>query len=199
MRLSLPLLLAALVLAGCGDASEPVVELVPADALTGLLPDAVGAFAAAGDEVYRGYFADSTGALALVTVARTYLRGAVMMTLNVSSMDRPDRYRALIEAGGARATPDSVVRADPALAAAAAAGWAPYDVTYGRLLLHPDGRAVEAKSMIRGVPAVALGAVDLTRLWALPEAPVTVDTTFVRAAPEPPAAPAASDRGGALG
>jgi hypothetical protein len=153
------------------------------------MPDSVGAFLATGDEVYRGYFADSAGALTLVTAARTYMRGAVMMTLNVSSMDRPDRFRALVEAGGARATPDSVVQADPALAAAVAAGWDVYDVAFGRLLLHEDGRAVEAKSMLSDVPATAVATVDLARLAALTEERVTVDTSFVRASPPAPAPP----------
>jgi hypothetical protein len=176
----LPLLLFAIVAFDCTQAPPPVVDLVPADALAALLPDAVGAFQATGGEVYRGYFADSAGALALVTVARTYMQGAVMMTLNVSSMDRPDRYRAIVEAGGARATPDSVVQAHPALAAAAEAGWDVYEVAFGRLLLHGDGRAVEAKSMRAEVLTEAVQTVELARLAALAEEQVTVDTAFVR-------------------
>ncbi|HLT48681.1 MAG TPA: hypothetical protein VK002_15715 [Rubricoccaceae bacterium] len=184
------LLLFALAASGCASVPPPpVADLVPADELTALMPDSVGAFLATGDEVYRGYFADSAGALTLVTAARTYMRGAVMMTLNVSSMDRPDRFRALVEAGGARATPDSVVQADPALAAAVAAGWDVYDVAFGRLLLHEDGRAVEAKSMLSDVPATAVATVDLARLAALTEERVTVDTSFVRASPPAPAPP----------
>jgi len=190
-RLFLLLALGALAASGCTQAPPPVslvADLVPTDALAALLPDAVEDFRATGDEVYRGYFADSTGALALVTVARTYMHGAVMMTMHVSSMDRPDRYRALVEASGARALPDSTVRASPALAAAAAAGWRAYEVRFGQLLVHDAGRAVEIKMMLSDAPAAALAAVDLARLNALPEERVAVDDAFVRPGPEAPEA-----------
>jgi hypothetical protein len=189
----------ALVAFGCAPVPSPVADLVPADDLAALMPDSVGAFRAVGDEVYRGYFADSVDALALVTVARTYMHGAVMMTLNVSSMDDPDRYRAIVEAGGGRATPASVVQADPALTAAAAAGWDVYEVAFGLLLLHADGRAVEAKSLFPEATREALGTVDLRRLAALAEEQVAVDTSFVRPAPrDPMSAPAAPASSGSV-
>jgi hypothetical protein len=179
-----PRFLIAFVLAGlaaaCVPPPPPVADLVPAAALTAVLPDSVGLYGAAGDEVYRGYFADSTGALALVTVARTYRRGQFLMTLNVSSMDDPGRYRAVVEDGGGRPVADSIAQAIPMLRAAAEAGWQLYAVQYGWLLFHPDGRVVEAKSLLREVAAEALGAVDLARLSALAEEPTTVDTAFVR-------------------
>ena len=182
MHRLLPLLLVGLLL-GCAEETPPTANLVPVSGLQGLLPESIGDFEAAGDEVYRGYFADSTGSLALVTVARTFLHGIAMMTLNVSSMDHPERYLAILEAGGARATPDSVVAAEPALADARAQGWGVYDVAYGRLLLHADGRAVEAKSMVETAPQEALAAIDLSRLHALAEEPVPVDSSFTHVSP----------------
>ena len=180
----MPRLVAFLLLAAAatGCARKPPLEadLVPADALAALLPDSIGAFGAVGDEVYRGYFADSMGALTLVTVARTYKHGELLMTLNVSSLDRPDRYRAVVEGGGGQAVADSILQTDPVLQSARAAGWEPYAVQYGWLLLHPDGRVVEAKSLARGALVDALGSVDLGQLIALPEARTAVDASFVR-------------------
>jgi hypothetical protein len=188
----LPILLLIGFVAGCASAPPRVADLVSADALRGVLPDSVGAYGAAADEVYRGYFADSTGALALVTVARTYQNGAALMSLNVSSMDRPDRYRAVIEAGGGRVVPDSIMQADAALSAAQAAGWRLYAVQYGWVLLNEDGRAVEAKSLFSATARTALGVVDLAALAALAEEPTAVDASFVRSMPPAPAPAPAS-------
>ena len=175
-------------LAAACTAQGPRVHLVPAAALTTLLPDSVGTYGATSDETFRGYFAEDGGVLALVTVMRSYLSGAAVATLSVSSVGDPARYLAVVRAGGGAPLPDSLVAADPTLRTAHEGGWTVYAVPYGLVLADGAGHAVEAKSTFPGFAQDALGAVDLGRLAALPEEEVVVDETFLREMPTAPGA-----------
>ena len=192
----LALAAASLFFVGCAETAPraPSVSLVPAEALSAVLPDSLGTFENAGEETHRGYFADGSGgggALGLVTVTRVYQSGGALLSVSASSMDDAARYRAIVVSSGGHVMSDSLVAEHPALGAAVDAGWEAYSVAFGWLLVRPAGRALEVKSMFPDVLAEALGSVDLSRLAGLDAAPVTVDDSFVRAplAPQPTRAP----------
>ncbi len=182
----LPLALLVVLASACSREEQPHARLAPVDALTALLPDSVGRYGAVGDETYRGYYEDSTGALAVVTVERRYRTGAALATLSLSSVNDAARYAAAVESGGGLRVPDSLVVADSTLRIAQEAGWVVYAVAYGLVAMDGAGNAVEARSTFPGFAQDALHHVDFARFAAIPEEDVEIDETFLREVPAGP-------------
>jgi hypothetical protein len=170
------------------EAAGPVLDLVPAETMAVVLPDSINAHALIGEDIYRGYFTDSTGgtgSVALQTVARTYADSAGwQVVVNAVSFDDAARYADLVRATGAfppgspQAT-DSTGFIDPVVAERFSENTV-YAVPLGRIVVLSDHHALEVKSYFTPLIAAALAQVDVERLVATEPVPTTVDAQFLR-------------------
>ncbi|NNF56956.1 MAG: hypothetical protein HKN04_01835 [Rhodothermaceae bacterium] len=172
------------------EGAEPVVDLVPAEALAEVLPEAIDAHALVSEDIYRGYFTDSTGgtgSVALQTVARTYADSAGwQIVVNAISFDDAARYADLVRATGAfppgsPQTTDSTGFIDPVLTERFSENTV-YAVPLGRIVVLSDHHALEVKSYFTPLVAAALAQVDTDRLAATEPVATTVDAQFQRRA-----------------
>lgn len=172
------------------DAAEPVVDLVPAEAMAAVLPEAIDAHTLVSEDIYRGYFTDSTGgtgSVALQTVARTYADSAGwQVVVNAISFDDAARYADLVRATGAFPPDspqaiDSTGFIDPVISERFSEH-AVYAVPLGRIVVLSDHHALEVKSYFTPRIAAALVQVDIERLVATEPVATTIDGQFQRIA-----------------
>lgn len=181
-----------LLVAACAPAPESeaqtetiTVDLVAPEALTALLPEQLTAgedtLARQGDLTYKGYFEDSTGtgALALVTVARTYAsESGVLAALNLTYYDNRIRYERIASSIGQPLR--ALETAADSIIAERLPGGVAYAEPFGRLVLLGSHYAVEGKSLLPEAVAAAFAAFDPSGFDNLTTTPTVVDSTFAR-------------------
>ncbi len=146
------------------EPAQPIVNLVPAEALVAIFPAEVDSFAAISDTTYLGYRATPTDTLALITAARIYeAPGGAQFAINLSSFNDRAQFMAIYGEGAIRDT---------------TATRETYSVMMGRLILVDDNHAVEGKGFDMDVVQVALDLIDYERMAALTTVPMVVDSTF---------------------
>ena len=144
---------------------NPVVDLVPAEALTAIFPSAVDSFAQVRDTTYLGYRATETDTLALITVARIYeLASGQRLAINLSSFDNREQFMATYGDSAIRDTTDEMEV---------------YQIMLGRMVMVDDYHAAEAKSFDTLAVRAALDLIDFEQLASLTTEPIEVDSMFL--------------------
>lgn len=167
MKSSLSLLLLALAPLACSmpEADNPVVNLVPAEALTTIFPSAIDSFDQVQDTTYLGYRETETDTLALITVARIYETPAGQrLAINLSSFDNREQFMATYG--------DSAIRDTTAEMEA-------YEIMLGRMVMVDDSHAAEAKAFDSVAVRAALDLIDYEQLASLTTEPIEVDSMFL--------------------
>ncbi len=164
-RLSLLSLLLAPLACSTPEPDNPVVSLVPAEALITVFPSAVDSFIQVSDTTYLGYRETETDTLALITVARIYESASgQLLAINLSSFDSRELFMATYG--------DSAIRDTTAEMEA-------YRIILGRMIMVGDYHSAEAKAFDSLAVRAALDLIDYEQLASLATEPIEVDSMFL--------------------
>ena len=164
-RLSLLFLVIAPLACSTPEPDNPVVNLVPAEALTTVFPAAVDSFAQVRDTTYLGYRETETDTLALITVARIYESASGQrLAINLSSFDSRELFMATY---GDSAIRDTTVEMEA------------YQILLGRMVMADDYHSAEAKAFDSVAVRAAPDLIDYEQLASLATEPIEVDSMFL--------------------
>ena len=165
LRFFLALVVLAPLACSTPEPDNPVVNLVPAEALTTVFPAAVDSFAQVQDTTYLGYRETETDTLALITVARIYETPAGQrLAINLSSFDSRELFMATY---GDSAIRDTTVEMEA------------YQILLGRMVMADDYHSAEAKAFDSVAVRAALDLIDYEQLASLATEPIEVDSMFL--------------------